>query len=246
MKFIALMSTIGYNKGSMAMERRIPTEHSPHLPPREVWQFIPGIDEKIPTPVDEYGLVDVGKLLTVVKTTIDPGFAWDPHDIPNKHHLYWEHRNYPQRPNARVNPHTFCELPSNKLLLPTKFHSWLHVVTKPPTPPDKEVMYYQIEAHRTLFTLFSNARESARISRMKGIPQKTIEAMSNRHFDSFCEGLEIAQKIPVQFQPINYGEYSIASIDDMHAIAPHLGEIAVRRTINRVRDARLPLALAGD
>lgn len=84
------------------MERRRDVHNvgSRHLPPRELWLFTPGKDERLPTPLDERGLVDPAALLEIVKSTIDPAFTWESDEKPDAHHLYWEHNLYPNDPYA--------------------------------------------------------------------------------------------------------------------------------------------------
>lgn len=47
-----------------------------YLPPRDLWLFDPETDGKIPTPLNEYGLVDADELIDTVKSTVDPSYKW--------------------------------------------------------------------------------------------------------------------------------------------------------------------------
>lgn len=183
--FIALMSILRYNKNRMATERNQNNKTSSHLPPRETWLFTPGRDNKFPTPTTDEGLVDIEQVLTLAKTTIAPDFEWGVDDVIDIHHFYWEHRKYPIEPEAAVNPHDFCELPSNKAYLPRKLHAWIHTITLPPERPSLEVMHDEIIAQRSLHSLFSSARESTRISRMKNVPEDTVAEVNRRHLEKF-------------------------------------------------------------
>ena len=146
----------------MSVEQR-PERHMPlSLPPPEVWDFRPHIDEPFPTPIDERGLVDTDALIALVKSTVDPSFTWEPSERPDAHHLYWEHNLYPKIIENNVNPQEFCNLTINQIVIPRMFHNWIHLVTQEPPVPDKEVMGYRIEAYRVVVKLFKNAKQMAK------------------------------------------------------------------------------------
>lgn len=56
------------------------------LPPREVWLHDPARDGKLPTPVDEHGLVDLDQLVDLGKRTVDLRFDWQSREN-DIHHL---------------------------------------------------------------------------------------------------------------------------------------------------------------
>jgi hypothetical protein len=57
------------------------------LPPRELWLHDLKADGRIETPRDKFGLVDVEKLIKVVKATIHPSYDWES-DFNDDHHEY--------------------------------------------------------------------------------------------------------------------------------------------------------------
>ncbi len=135
-----------------------------YLPPLGARLINPS-KEKIQTPIDDRGLVDVPKLIQVVQETIHPEFRWT---WPlNVHHFYWHEADYPYEKEFGTinNPSTFRELPINKGLLPKVFHNWLHLVTIPPPKPSPEVMNYRVEAWTVARSLFRNMQGSVQWER---------------------------------------------------------------------------------
>jgi hypothetical protein len=226
------------------MERRLGDDDVPplYLPPRELWRFNPDEDERLPTPVDERGLVDVEKLINLVKITVDPAFTWRLDEEPNKHHLYWRKAFYPVKEESLVSPHEFRNLAVNKVLIPRAFHNWLHRVTDEPPVPSEEVMHYRVEAQRVALELFKSARRSKRLIRLDKLSDTELEERLTRNFEEFSASLERANAIPEEYRLINPSDYKLETARDIHAIGHRLGELAIRCTTTRVRDVLRPLA----
>lgn len=125
---------------------------SPFLPPA---RYRRPIRERIPTPTDERGLIDIPALLEAVKATIDPEYQW-PTD-PSDHHFYWPEAAYPHDHEGLVNPAWFRNLPIHKGRIPRVFENWLHEVTLPAPVPSTEVMHYRVESWRVAVHLFRSA-----------------------------------------------------------------------------------------
>lgn len=130
------------------------------LPPKEFWAFDPREkpEQKIYTPLNERGLVDVPNLIKAIRSTIDPEYIW--FNATNDHHLFWEAEDYPYSPGTPGNPGLFRNLAINKLRAPLDFHGWLHEVTYEPPVPSPEVRAYRIEAWRVARSLFEKARDT--------------------------------------------------------------------------------------
>lgn len=208
------------------------------IPPLEMQRFIPGRSERIPTPVNEVGLIDEKKLVVAVQSTVDPEFHWSPSDTPDSHHLYWEHRRYPNLPDESVNPRIFCNLPTSQIRVPRIFHNWLHIVTEMPPIPGEEAMAYQIAVCSIIKSLVAAARETKKTERRPYVSEKKANRIIEYHFEQFQEYYEKAREIPEEFRPFDFHLYSPSSIEDMHAISAKLGEIACAKSINHVRYIR--------
>lgn len=118
------------------------------------------VDEKIPIPYDDRGLIKIDDLVRNVKATIDQNYEW-PTGL-NVHHFYWPEEAYPSNlsPGAGVNPAQFRALSIHRGLLPKVFHSWLHIITDPPAMPEPDVMQYRNEAWVVARDLFLMARKT--------------------------------------------------------------------------------------
>lgn len=132
------------------------------LPPNDARLIDPSYypHERIITPVDDRGLIDIPQLIQDVKATIDPSYVWPP-DL-SVHHFYWPAVWYPVDKSAlaSTNPSVFRNLPIHKGLVLRTFENWLHKVTIPPEMPKPEVMQYRVEAWTVASDLFKMARKT--------------------------------------------------------------------------------------
>ena len=129
-----------------------------YLPPIEFRRLAPG--EKIPTPTDERGLIEIDRLIADLNKTIDPAYEW-PKGL-SVHHFYWAGNKYPYVRDVTHahNPAYFCNLPIHKGLLPRVFENYLHLITEEPPVPDQEVREYRVEAWQVAKDLFKSARKT--------------------------------------------------------------------------------------
>lgn len=237
------MPTMRYNKNIMTVEDKLTMDTPLHVPPPEVWRFTPGKDEPLPTPMDERGLVDVDRLIGLVQSTIEPEFSWESSARPDAHHLYWEHNRYPGKPDESINPEEFCNLSINQVIVPRMFHNWLHMVTEEPPVPSKESMHYRIEAHNVVRKLLRNARQSLALAKAPNYtPVDKIRRGYEYHLWQFLIEAEEAQKLPTEFQIVNFSELNPSTPDELHELASFLGRSIARS--NRARSIRKGLALS--
>lgn len=207
----------------------------PGLPPREFWLINPE-KEKIPTPLDDRGIVDQAKLIKVVKATIDPAYKWaGPCDV---HHFQWAKARYPVRQGRDVfSPRKFRELPVNKGVEPRVFHNWTHVATEEPPVPSEEVMRGYTEAWEVAERLFAHIRNVVQKERrMRRLAAQCIadglpigvdfdDAAAETLFDHFQEidqHLEQLQAIPPEFQLVDPSQKPLE-------LASALGRVVVPR-----------------
>lgn len=234
------MSIMRYNKDRMVVKSRLATEKPLHLPPPEVWRFTPGKDTPLPVPVDERGLVDIDRLIELVQSTVEPEFTWQPSEKPDAHHIYWEHNNYPDKPEDSVNPEVFYGLPINQIVIPRMFHNWLHLTTEPPPIPSREAMHHRILAHNVVRNLLRNARQSLALTKASYIREDRLHRGSEYHLWQFLVEVEEAQKLPSEFSLVDLTELDPSTPEELHSLASFLGR-AISRA-NRTRAIQKGLA----
>lgn len=143
----------------------VPTEagqESEYLPSRWAHLVNPA-KEKIPTPLNEHGVVDIEATIMAVMDTIDPAYVWSRRSI-NPHHFQWRADRYSRDtlgpPGLPVQPAQFRNISPLKGHLPRELENWLHIVTEEPPVPSLEVMYYYTEAWQVAKGLYRCTSES--------------------------------------------------------------------------------------
>jgi hypothetical protein len=221
---------------------------SPYLPPFDARLIQPG--ERIPTPVDYRGLIDLDQLIAEVTSTVDPEYEW-PRGL-SVHHLYWPENRYPyvRSVPSSSNPRYFINLPINKALVPRVFENWVHACTEPVIPPDSEVMQYITEAWQIASHLFKTVRANIHWERMARrrrvviasdperlredfdgedlIGEAYMHDVFRKNFRVIEEQIVRSQRIPPEFRMIDLEA-------PPEAIAKQLGKVMVPRAVNRSR-----------
>lgn len=217
------------------------------LPPREA-RLIDPKQEKIPTPLDERGLIDVSHLIVDVKATVNQSYEWPPG--LSVHHIYWPGFWYPYEKGDTRSPGTFRNLPIHKALVLRTFENWLHLVTLPPKIPEVEVMENQIEAWTVAKELFKAARKTVQWQRLARRRRELIAANPNivdegfngediigeevmhEIFEKNFRGLETQlarqERIPAEFRLIDLET-------SPQRIARDLGKLVIPRSLQLVR-----------
>lgn len=210
------------------------------LPPQE---YRKPLTEKIPTPTDDRGLIDISELIRVVKATIEPEYEWP--SYASNHHFYWPGNAYPHDFTGLVNPAYFRNLSIHKGNIPRVFENWLHEITIPPAVPSEEVMHYRVQAWDVALNLFKSARQVVRWERL--IRQREEYVLDNptiitrteqgedigaeinakiiaRHFKGLDMHLARLERVPSEFRLCD------ANITPQQ-LATRLGEIVVPRAM---------------
>jgi hypothetical protein len=221
------------------------------LPPREFWLIDPA-KEKIDTPVDDFGLIDIPKLITVAKGFVDRAFQWS-RKPPNRrvHHFYFPDSSYIRdtSPEATVNPAGFRNLPPNKGDMDLMFERWIHEITIPAAVPDNEVMAWCVESWSVSRDLFLLTRKEVRTGRSQkkraelvaknpGILrecQAGIDVAGEYYFgqeqDNSRRGLELAlgrlERLPTEFRVCDPQELS-------HERIVSIGRPALKGSLNLI------------
>lgn len=174
-------------------------------------------DERIPTPVDERGLVLLPELIEAVKSTVDPVYVWPQgRQHESTHHLYYEKGDYPREDGNEFDPYAFRNLAIHKVELPRVFENWLHLVAEKPQRPSREVMAYRIESWRVAKELFRSASsvvlwEKHARRRQQYAPEEAaatgdlyaieyMEEVIDRHLRGVDRHIDALQRIPPEFR----------------------------------------------
>lgn len=198
------------------------------LPPREMWLHDPAKDGYLETPTDQYGLVDLDKLIALVKGTVSPEFSWES-PFNDVHHLQWYARNYPVTvgENDVVNMNEFRELINRKVFISRVTHNRAHQVTLPAKVPPNEVMLHSIKAERTALQLYRTARLATRLTRMPHIPEKKLVQRLNEEYENYTLYIENAREVPKEFSLLAIEEVEAQSVDEMLLVNKRLGRLAL-------------------
>jgi hypothetical protein len=210
-------------------------------------QADPSIDyndpiNKIPTPIDERGLVDTDAVIAIAKSTVDPEYKWQ--KDPDIHHFYWYEGWYPDN-FVPSNPHVFRNLAIHKGLMPRDCHEWIEKITIPPAVPTASVMQYRIEAWSIAKNLFKSARMTINRERQAINRPLTLELHSDvltksqgsnidkvwlhkefeRHFNGVLINLGRNANLPPEHRLIDQEK-------DIDEIATALGRVVRKKAID--------------
>lgn len=197
------------------------------MPPNDARIFRPDIDERIETPLDQRGLVDLDGLIEVVKQTVDPSFNWRS-PFNDVHHLQWYSALYHNHDDPRLAV-TFRELVNRKAYVPRAFHNWVHNVTLPPPVPSEEVMRHSIDAQRVAISLARTAAQAVKLSRRKMIGAQAKHDRLEQAFEAYNVLLDNAREVPREFSLLQVDEIEARSVEEMLIINKALGKLALDR-----------------
>lgn len=200
------------------------------LPPPDARLWHKDRDEKLSTPLNANGLVDLDKLIALGKGQVIEGYNWAS-PFNDVHHLQWPGMQYDDETAA-----VFRELVQRKAYVPRIFHNWLHHITLPPSLPSKEVMHHAIQAEQTARAIASTAQLAVRLTRMAGIPEHKLLERLNQEFDNYTLYVENAREVPPEFQLVQLNEVEANSVDEMLAANRRLGKLALNHIPVRHRE----------
>jgi hypothetical protein len=121
--------------------------------------------EKLPTPVDEFGIPDGKTALELALSTLDAG-----HQFPrryNRHHLVYPRVQYHEHTSGSEIPKLFRE---SKFLIwhyPQQLHNYWHEIYEDPIEPDFDVMYECVREQSEIDMLFCVGQTAIQLHRMR-------------------------------------------------------------------------------
>lgn len=153
---------------------RLPEDWS-HLPPPEQSLLLKRdrkgsvrVIEKIPTPVDEFGIPDSDEILRIAMSTLSSDYV--PPGVSNIHHRIYPRDRYHNHPSGSVAPKLYRESAFNMVRYQQQLHNYLHAIFKDPDEADMSVM-------------FQCAREQAQTDELYFIGQTAIQLSRDRYQD---------------------------------------------------------------
>lgn len=211
------------------------------LPPQNLWQVELEPGERLPTPIDSRGLVDIPATVSLVKSIVPRDYGWAPN--LSVHHFYWPYAGYEEAgPTARA----FRELPIHKGLTLREFENLLHAILAPSPIPDREVMAYRVEAWQVAHDLFTSARQAIawerRMRRREAlirskpdilpaefngedrIGREVLSEILDKNFTGMEQHLERATSIPPEYWLFNPESAT-------EALATQLGQLVVPNAV---------------
>lgn len=207
-------------------------------------------ENRVETPLDKWGLVDVDELVQRVNGTMVPGYRWSgPND---RHHLGWTHAKYIEA-DALAGDNlatSFRDLSINLIWVPREFHNWTHAVTKDPPVPSRDVMAEYIDEWAMLSGFFKSVKDAiatmrlyervrqARAGTVRELTDAQEQLLSNdllRRFGGVAMHVNALDGVTLERWPLSR---------DMriHTAAGQIGDIVMRGWRRRTRDVQRPLA----
>jgi hypothetical protein len=246
--------SVVYDEPPVDVSEEVTNSYIQGLPPYE-WRLPQfrtrgGIAEnKIETPVDEWGLVDVDELVRRVKATMLPGYTWG--GGSDRHHIGWPHAGYTAADASEADniANSFRDLPMNKIWIPRIFHNWIHVVTSPPPMPSREVMSAYIDEWLVVRGFFNSVRdtmttmryyERIRLERAKEgnafttEQERLLKEDLLRRFGGITLHAKLLEDMPLERWPISHDMLVLTA-------AGQVGDIVMRGWRRRTKDVQRPL-----
>lgn len=186
--------------------------------------------DRLPTPLNNIGLVDKPKLIKLVRGTLNSAYAW-PSVLDDEHHCQWPRRNYVDRPDEKINPYEFRNFALNKMYWPRMFHAWAHKVTEQPPVPSLEVMHNVGQAQFAIDTLHRSVQIAKMLNRNKNISPKSLNGRLEELYEEYNESLDDLNQLDTEFHFLDINQIRPESIHDLLNIKGELGRLATVPTV---------------
>lgn len=230
------------------------------LPPPEYrlpqFQTADGLAEnKIETPLNRWGLVDVDALVQRVNATMLPGYRWGGQN--DRHHLGWAHARY-QAADEQAGDSlatTFRDLPCNLIWVPREFHNWTHAVTKEPQMPSREIMQEYIDEWAMLSGFFKSVKETLAMVRLyervrqarAGTDKEFTAAQEQLMADDLLRRFGGVAMHVTALDGLAFERWPLSREMRIHTAAGQIGDMVMRGWRRRTKDVQrtteaLPLA----
>lgn len=121
--------------------------------------------EKIPTPLNEFGIPDSDAMLQVALSTLSSDYT--PPPVSNVHHLIYPREHYHNHPSGSLIPKLYRESASNMVRQYQQLHNYYHEIFLDPDEASMETMYLYAREQSQVNTLFFIGQTAIQVSREK-------------------------------------------------------------------------------
>jgi hypothetical protein len=213
------------------------------LPPVEFREIKDPSKEKIPTPLDERGIVDSDKLIQVVNETVRLEYKWP--GKADKHHGQWQKADYValQAWSPETHAFAFREMAPNKMLIPRIYHNRIHAVTVEPPMPPPEVMRESVKEWIIFKNFFESVQQTTQVVRIfdRERSRRTFNTQQEdilneellRKLSGVFLNLEALETVPIERWPFSPEMR-------LQIAAGQIGNLVLRGWQRRTRDVRRP------
>ncbi len=121
--------------------------------------------EKIPTPLDEYGIPDANEMLRIAMSTLSADYT--PPGISNVHHLVYPRSQYHHHPSGSPIPRLYRESARNMVRYQQQLHNYFHEIFADPLEASMDVMYLCAKEQSEVDMSFFVGQTAIQLSRNK-------------------------------------------------------------------------------
>ena len=232
----------------------VATSYALGLPPPEfrLPQFRTGdelAENKLETPLNEWGLVDVDELVRRVKATMVPGYDWGGGN--DRHHIGWAHAKYVKADEVAGDglATTFRDLPINLIWVPRRFHNWIHAVTKEPPVPSRDVMADCVEEWAMMSGFFNSVKDAIATMRLydrvrrarAGTDRELTGAQVQLLVDDLMRRFGGVAMHVSALEEVSFDRWPISRDMRIRTAAGQIGDMAMRGWQRRTKDVQRSL-----
>lgn len=121
--------------------------------------------EKIPTPVDEFGIPDSDAMLEIALGTLSSDYT--PPGISNVHHRIYPRDRYHNHPSGSIIPKLYRESAANMFRYQQQIHNYFHAIFEDPRETTMDVMHQWVIEQAQADQLFYIGQTAIQLSRAK-------------------------------------------------------------------------------
>lgn len=192
---------------SERFERHEPS--SAAFPPRELWLYDPVKEGRLDVVYDshELQLIDMDATLDLLVSTVETkksGYQFIS-AYADLHHGAHDEADYPNNPQAEINPRDYRALACNKMVLNRVTHAWWHRVFNKPLTATEEGMRVMIGAQSPISRFYDSVKYVNQLSHGQHgeFHHWEFQRQLRMRMGFYTAMLDRLHEVPVEFQIIN-------------------------------------------